>query len=119
MWARHLTRCAALALVLVFVVMARADAATLVMVDWPACPYCQRFHREVEPEYSDNRAGRLAPLRTVTVTRWPADLQGIRRVHAVPYFILINNSGREVGRFAGYSGRERFWNSLNSLLSRM
>jgi thioredoxin-related protein len=118
MLSRQFARCAVLAFALLFIVAARAEAATLVMVEWEGCAYCQRFHREVGPEYSDNRAGQLAPLRPVSITKWPADLKGLRRVHAVPYFILIDK-GREVGRFAGYSGADRFWNSLNSLLSRM
>ena len=102
---------------LVFASVESAGAATLVLVDWAACSPCRRFHREVEPNYAGSLAGQIAPLRRIDVlTKWPDDLQGIARVNAAPYFILLND-GREIGRFSGNSGHNLFWRNLYNLLS--
>ena len=114
----RLFKSALVAVFLAFAALESSGAATLVMVDWAACSHCQRFHREVEPDYARSPAGQLAPLRRVSVlAKWPDDLPEIRSVHATPYFILVDN-GREIGRFAGYSSSNLFWKNLDNLLSR-
>ena len=119
MWLHRLARCALVAFAFALAPIESTAAASLIMVDWAACPHCQRFHREVEPGYSADPAGRRAALRRVNVLRsWPSDLRGIRRAHAAPVFILVDN-GHEIGRFSGYGGRALFWRNLNILLSRM
>ena len=96
-----------------------ANAAELVMTDSRACQYCRQFHREVGNTYGATPAGKLAPLRPISVyKKWPADLAGIRRAPYTPVFILVDN-GREVGRFAGYKSREWFWSKLNPLLAKL
>lgn len=95
------------------------DAAELVMTDSRACPYCRQFHREVGDTYAATPAGKVAPLRPVSVyKKWPDDLAGIRRAPYTPVFILVDN-GREVGRFAGYKSRAWFWSKLNPLLAKL
>jgi len=96
-----------------------AAAAELVMVDLGTCIYCAKFRREVAPTYSATEAGKVAPLRRVSILkRWPDDLAGILPARATPVFILVEN-GREIGRFAGYSSPERFWARLDPLLKRL
>jgi len=118
MWSNRLTKSVFLVLALLLTPIESSYAATLVMVGWKACPHCLRFNREVVPDYSANQTGRRVPLREISILEWPSDLKGIRRVHSVPAFILVDN-GREVGRFFGYSGEKGFWNNLDSLLRKM
>ena len=113
---RRLALAGLLALVLVEV----SEAATLVMVDWRACPHCQRFHREIGNNYANTSLGRIAPLRKVSVfKKWPSDLRAIAPVRTTPIFILVDNNGREVGRIRGYGGRDHFLARLNSLVARL
>jgi hypothetical protein len=106
---------------LTFLLMCSAPSmsATLIMVDWRACGYCQKFNREVAGSYASTHAGKTAPLRRVNALgSWPSDLRSVRRARGTPTFILVDN-GREVGRFAGYSSRAHFWSRLNRLLTRI
>lgn len=94
------------------------QAAQLIMTDWRACPYCRQFNRDVAPSYGASEAGRQAPLRRVSVFNWPSDLAGVTPARQTPVFILVDN-GREVGRFAGYTGQRGFYRRLERLLARM
>lgn len=95
-----------------------ANATSLVMVDQAGCPFCVKFHREVEPSYFKRAEGKRAPLRRVDVTgSWPQDLGKITPVKFTPVFILVKQ-GREVGRIFGYSDPKSFWINLNTLLSK-
>lgn len=95
------------------------QAAELVMIDSRACSYCAKFKREIAPDYPNTSAGQLAPLRLVSPLRkWPEDLSGVRQTTFAPVFILVDR-GREVGRFFGYSGPQRFWAKLLPLLDKL
>lgn len=98
---------------------APAMGAELVMVDMRSCIYCEKFRDEVEPTYSATQAGRLAPLRKVSLyKRWPKDLAGIRPAHFTPVFIVIDD-GREIGRFAGFTSPQAFYDELDPILAKV
>jgi thioredoxin-related protein len=110
---------ALLALGLALVPATYSSAATLVMVDWNACPHCWQFHRQVEAEYPASHEGHLAPLRRVSVLKkWPSDLQDIKPAYATPVFILVDN-GHEIGRFSGYSDPTLFYREVDQLIAKM
>lgn len=96
-----------------------SQAAELVMVDNRGCSYCAKFNREVAPRYDSTGAGKRAPLRKVNpYKKWPADLAGVKPAPFTPVFILVHK-GREVGRFAGYTGEAKFWAHLQPLLKKL
>lgn len=97
-----------------FVVPARADGVSLVMVDDPACTYCIRWNKEVGRGYARTAEGRAAPLRRVR--RNAGVLSSFAPVVYTPTFILVRN-GREVGRITGYPGQLHFWEELSGLMS--
>lgn len=94
-----------------------ATAAELVFVERKSCIYCVRFNREVAPDYSKSDLGRSVPLRHVDQRRWPSDLAAVDRPPYTPVFILVDK-GREIGRFAGYTGARAFNRNLDKLLAR-
>ena len=106
-------------LALAFVISTAAyyvQAAELVMIDSAACGYCQRFKRDVAPNYASTSLGARAPLRPVSVwKRWPQDLKAVKPVRFTPVFILVED-GKEVGRMYGYKGKDDFWARLEVLL---
>ena len=94
-------------------------AAQLVMIDLRSCTYCAKFKREVAPNYNETKVGKVAPLRFVNpLKRWPEDLADVKPAPYTPVFILVED-GREIGRFAGYSSPDKFWNKLEPLLGRL
>jgi thioredoxin-related protein len=94
--------------------LARTDAATLIMVDDPACQYCRRWNKEVGAGYARTPEGRAAPLQRVG--RNSKALSGFAPVVYTPTFILVRE-GREVGRITGYPGQFFFWEELSALLA--
>jgi len=92
------------------------QAAELVMVDSAACGYCQRFKRDIAPNYDSTSLGKRAPLRPVSVwNKWPQDLSAVKPVRFTPVFILVDD-GKEIGRMYGYKGKDDFWARLEVLL---
>lgn len=94
--------------------LVRAETATLIMVDDPACHYCRRWHKEVGGGYPRTAEGRAAPLKRVS--RDAKILAGFAPVIYTPTFILAQN-GRELGRITGYPGQLYFWEELSQLMS--
>ncbi len=93
--------------------LARAETATLIMVDDPACHYCRRWNKEVGGGYSRTAEGRAAPLKRVG--RDSKILRGFAPVIYTPTFILAQN-GRELGRITGYPGQLYFWEELSQMM---
>jgi hypothetical protein len=104
------------ALCAIFVLVATADAAELVMYRRDGCPYCARWDREIGPIYSKTEISRRAPIRMVNLSR-DRDLP-IKHgpIIFTPTFLLVEN-GQEVGRMEGYTGDEFFWVRLANLLA--
>ena len=96
-----------------------AQAAELLMLEQPGCPWCARFNAEIAPAWPNTDEGRRAPLRRVDITRpWPDDLKDVAKERFTPTFVLMED-GREVGRLRGYPGDEFFWFRIDELLARL
>jgi len=96
-----------------------AEAAELVMVEQPGCPWCARWHAEIGPVYPNTAEGRRAPLRRMLMSDVPAsDIRLAQPVTVSPTFVLIEN-GQEIGRITGYPGPDFFWGLLSELLLRL
>lgn len=93
-----------------------AGAAELVMIEQQACPWCERWNREIGPIYPKTTESGIAPLRRVDIhDAWPEDLQAVSKDVFTPTFILVED-GREIGRIRGYPGEAFFWGLLNELI---
>lgn len=114
---RDFVKAAAAAALLVWA--APAEAAELVYVFEPGCPYCRLWDREIAPVYPKTAEARRAPLQALD-RRDPA-LAGLKLAQPVRYtptFVLMDN-GVELGRIEGYPGEDFFWARLADLLERL
>jgi protein-disulfide isomerase len=98
---------------------AGACAAELLMFDDPTCGWCRRWDAEIGPGYSRSPEGRQAPLRRIYIRdQSKAGVALARPVNATPTFVLVDE-GQEVGRIAGYAGKDFFYPMLEELLRRI
>jgi hypothetical protein len=96
-----------------------AGAAELLMFDDPTCGWCRRWDAEIGPGYSRSPEGQQAPLRRIYIRdQSKAGVALARPVNATPTFVLVEE-GQEVGRIAGYAGRDFFYPMLEELLRRI
>ncbi|MFC3118285.1 thioredoxin domain-containing protein [Jhaorihella thermophila] len=95
---------------------AQAMAVELVMVQQPGCEWCERWHTEIGPSYSNTSEGRFAPLRQVDLRALREDLAVARRVAYTPTFLIVENN-RELARLEGYPGADFFWPLLTALVA--
>lgn len=108
-----------LALFLSFSASFGAQAAELVMIEEPGCPWCKAWHREIGEAYPLTDEGKRAPLRRVDLTDpWPADLSDVKKARVTPTFILVD-AGKEVARLRGYPGENFFWPLLGEMLGKL
>jgi hypothetical protein len=108
-------------LMLLAAVLANAGAwaAELLMFDDPNCVWCRRWTAEIGPGYPHSPEGQQAPLRRVYIRdQSKAGVALARPVNATPTFVLVDE-GQEVGRIAGYAGRDFFYPMLEELLRRI
>lgn len=99
---------------------AALHAAELLMVEDKGCSYCRRWHAEVGPGYPKTAEGRRAPLRRIDIAaKLPDGISLIRPATVTPTFIVLDDTGREVGRLAGYAGAEFFYDLLAEQLARL
>lgn len=108
-----------LALVLAIALHAQAGAAELLMFELRGCQWCERWRREVGVAYPNTPEGRRAPLRTVDIQAAPEGVRLASPVRFSPTFVLVDGSGREVGRIEGYPGADFFWGLYGNLLRRL
>jgi len=95
-------------------------AATLLVVEQPDCPYCERFNREIAEAYPKTDEGKRAPLVRVQLgDDWPERYAFVNPAAVTPTFILVGDDGEEVDRIVGYPGDEHFWFLLNELLDKL
>jgi len=98
---------------------APAQAAELIVFEQKGCVWCQRFDREIAPAYAKTTEGKRAPLRRVDIAKpLPDDLSFVVRERFTPVFVLVEN-GSEFGRIRGYPGETFFWGLLANLLERL
>ncbi|MCI4662024.1 MAG: thioredoxin family protein [Neomegalonema sp.] len=96
-----------------------AQAAELIMVEEPGCPWCAEWHKQIGPIYPKTDEGKRAPLRTVEIgSKALKDLNLSPRPHFTPTFILIED-GKEVGRIEGYPGEDFFWGLLAQIMQQL
>jgi hypothetical protein len=105
---------------LLIVTSAAAHAAELVMVEQPGCVWCQRFDAEIAPGYPNTDEGKQAPLRRVDLRQpWPEGISVKEGARFTPTFILLDDGGKELGRFVGYPGDQFFYPALGELLKKL
>ncbi len=89
------------------------------MIEQDACPWCERWHKEIGMIYNKTSEGKIAPLRVVNIyDDWPEDLKNIRKERFTPTFILVED-GEEIDRLRGYSGDEFFWFLIGEMLKKL
>jgi hypothetical protein len=94
-------------------------AAELLMFDDPGCVWCRRWNAEIGPGYPRSPEGKQAPLRRIHIRdQGRAGVALASRVNATPTFVLVED-GQEVGRIAGYAGRDFFYPMLDELLRKI
>ena len=94
----------------------RATSMELLVFEHPDCNYCPVFRRDIAPSYQRSMPAAEAPLRYVDISR--SDVDGLRlkaRIDMVPTAVLMKD-GQEVGRIAGYWGRENFFKMLAHIM---
>ncbi|KGJ03804.1 hypothetical protein SAMN04487972_11634 [Paracoccus halophilus] len=88
----------------------------LMMVRAKGCVYCAQWDREIGPVYGARPEGRAAPVFMVDMDGpYPDGLALARRPWLSPTFILLRG-GREMARFEGYPGADRFFGVLRAML---
>ncbi|WP_413207840.1 transcriptional regulator [Rhodospirillum sp. A1_3_36] len=93
-----------------------ADAAELLFVEQPGCPWCAKVRKDILPAWPGTEVGKRVPMRRVDIAEgWPDDLSAIPREHLTPTFILIEN-GQELARLRGYPGEHFIWPLLEQLI---
>ncbi len=101
---------------LIWISAGLADAAELVMVEEPGCPWCAAWNAEVGPIYPKTAEGQQVPLRRMDISdRSPEGFTLATRVVFTPTFLLIED-GEEIDRIEGYPGEELFWWRLSVML---
>ena len=93
----------------------RSAGVSLIMVDDPACRFCQTWNEAVGAGYAKSPEGAAAPLKRVP--RGAPELQGLAPVIYTPTFIVMDD-GQELGRISGYSGPSYFYSDLRDILTR-
>lgn len=86
----------------------------LLMVEAEGCRFCAKWNLEIGPAYANSREGQFAPL--VRVGRDSPELNGLKPVIYTPTFIVMRGLN-EVGRLAGYPGRDYFWEEFREVLA--
>lgn len=94
--------------------------ARLVMIETEACGWCRRFHAEVTPTFAQHPTARRSPLTVLNARDLRAARYRLRTsVTAVPTFLLIDPTGRELDRLRGYPGSpQAFFRALERMQAR-
>jgi thioredoxin-related protein len=94
-----------------------ATDSELVMFAAPACTYCSIFDREIGRDYTWSRVAHAAPLHRVDMDRHGTGGYALKSdIEVMPTFVMFRR-GREVGRIAGYPGKESFYLMIDHLLA--
>lgn len=90
----------------------------LLMLEQPACEWCELWDAEVGVIYAKTAEGKRAPLMRADIfDPLPEGIKLSRRAQFTPTFILLRD-GAEIGRIEGYPGEDFFYGMLQQLLSR-
>ena len=113
-----------LLLALVFTLVAfPVYAYELLMFSNPACSWCQKFMKEVEPEYhGQNIYAKKLPLRIISTESKPPqwfndalDKGNIAPIKAIPTFVVWDED-LELARLTGYRGKDEFYKNLHDYI---
>ncbi len=92
-------------------------ALELVMVEQKGCSYCEKWDKEVAPEYGLTELGRAAPLRRVDIHDMDDESFKLdSKVVFTPTFIFVENDV-EVKRLEGYYSEDFFWGISEEFLA--
>lgn len=87
------------------------------MVEQAGCHYCAQWKKEIGPIYPKTAEGQFAPLQMIDISvRDPEAFRYARRVTFTPTFVLVDETGAELGRIEGYPGEDFFWWVLEKML---
>jgi hypothetical protein len=90
----------------------------LLMLEQPACEWCELWDAEVGVIYAKTAEGKRAPLfRADIFGPLPEGIELSRRAHFTPTFILMRD-GTEIGRIEGYPGEDFFYGMLQRMLDK-
>jgi len=93
-----------------------AAAQELVYFHERGCPYCEMWEDDIQPMYDKTWEAERFPLRKEALHEGiPEDLKIDRSVQFTPTFVLVDESGAEVGRVTGYNP-EWFWAFLDEAI---
>jgi hypothetical protein len=95
----------------------RPASMELIVFEHPDCAYCRVFRQNIAPSYQSSPRAPQAPLRYVDIAK--SDIGGLHlqeRIDVLPTAVLMKD-GREVGRIAGYWGRDSFLRMLAHIMS--
>lgn len=96
---------------------ARTTSMELLVFEHPDCTYCPIFRQDVGLSYQRSAPGNEAPLRYIDIAKSDIGALNLKgRIDMVPTAVLMKN-GQEVGRIAGYWGRESFFKMLAHIMS--
>jgi thioredoxin-related protein len=94
-----------------------APRLQLLVIEVPGCFYCRLFHRDVVPVYEASPRAQELPLRFLDLKVVKAlKLALDRPIDVVPTAVVLRD-GKEVGRIAGYPGRDNFMQAISYFLS--
>jgi thioredoxin-related protein len=95
----------------------RQSAFEIVVVEAEGCIYCPVLRRDVVPAYRATPRAERVPLRFADVEAIEAGVLALAGpIEAVPT-VLVLKGREEIGRLAGYAGRENFLRSIDGLLA--
>jgi thioredoxin-related protein len=97
--------------------LARPTPMEVLVFEHPGCTYCPVFRRDIATTYARSTSAAEAPVRYIDLAK--SDIDGLRlkgRIDMVPTVVVMKD-GEEVGRIAGYWGRENFLKMLANIVS--
>ena len=90
----------------------------LLMLEQPACEWCELWDAEVGVIYAKTAEGKRAPLMRADIfDPLPKGIELSRRARFTPTFILLRD-GTEFGRIEGYPGEDFFYGMLQRMLDK-
>ncbi|MFN0218500.1 MAG: thioredoxin fold domain-containing protein [Hyphomicrobium sp.] len=89
----------------------------LIVIEAPGCIYCDAFRRDVLPVFTASERGKDIPVRFVDINDLAeANLSLTAPIEMAPT-IVIAKANAELGRIAGFVGRDTLFQSIGVVLS--
>ena len=90
----------------------------LLVFETKTCGWCVKFRRDMAPSYASSSYQRRAPLTYIQMRSGDEQRYKLKGgVRGTPTFVLVDSTGREVGRYPGYPGnRQHFFAFLDKHL---